>query len=188
MRITGGEWSGRRIEGVPAQIRPTQDKVRLAIFSALGKRVHGGRVLDLFAGSGALGFEALSRGAAFACWVERNARAAELLRRRVSEWCPDRGSVVRADVFAWLRRPFEGEPFDLVLADPPYGERDIGGRYTDLLNAVSASSSVAVNALFVVEMRTSQSAIGAAGWEPVWDRTYGDTRVVMWRRKGHGDE
>lgn len=188
MRITGGEWSGRRIEDVPAEIRPTQDKVRLAIFSSLGERVHGARVLDLFAGTGALGLEALSRGAAFACWVERNARAADLLRRRVSEWCPDRGLVVRADVFAWLTKPFQGKPFDLVLADPPYGERGRGERYSDLLNAVSASSSVAADALFVLEMRTSQVAIGAAGWEPVWDRTYGDTRVVMFRRKGHCDE
>ena len=118
LRITGGELGGRRIR-VPRggrDLRPTTEKVREAIFSILGD-VSDARVLDLFAGTGALAIEALSRGAAEATLVDMHPRAA---RQNVeSLGLGDRAQVVRADAARFLRRVEEGS-FDLVLCDPPY--------------------------------------------------------------------
>jgi 16S rRNA (guanine966-N2)-methyltransferase len=116
IRITGGELGGRRLRVPKAGVRPTTGKVREAIFSMLGS-VEGARVLDLFCGSGALGIEALSRGAAEATLVDTKPAAA---RRNLEELdLAERARTIRSDAARFLRR---GEPrsFDLVLCDPPY--------------------------------------------------------------------
>jgi len=136
MRITGGQ-AGGRILKVPKgmAVRPTPDLVKQAVFNSLGERVIGARVLELFAGSGALSLECLSRGAQSAVCVELSPRHAEFIRRNASspEFPPGTLEVRTQDVFAVLPQlAANGEQFDLILADPPYGEKNVGHRSTSL--------------------------------------------------------
>jgi len=132
MRIIGGK-SGGRILRVPKglAVRPTPDLVKQAVFNSLGERVLGARVLELFAGSGALSLESLSRGAAAAVCVEKAAKHAQFIRDNAASTGSPAGALeVRVqDVFAVLPQFAEaGRQFDLILADPPYGEKNVGRR------------------------------------------------------------
>ncbi len=134
MRITGGREARRRLK-VPKglAVRPTPDLVKQAVFNSLGERVQGARVLELFAGTGALSLECLSRGAASAMAVEKSTRHAEVLRQNVvaAGFAPEQIQVRTQDVFAALTQLREvNANFDLVLADPPYGEKNVGHRST----------------------------------------------------------
>lgn len=136
MRITGGK-AARRILKAPKglDVRPTPDLVKQAVFNSLGGRVVGARVLELFAGTGALSFESLSRGAASAVVVEKSSRHAEVLRQNAAAagFAPEALQVRVQDVFIALPQLVEaGAQFDLVLADPPYGEKNVGRRSTSL--------------------------------------------------------
>jgi 16S rRNA (guanine966-N2)-methyltransferase len=136
MRITGGQ-AARRILKVPKglEVRPTPDLVKQAVFNSLGLRVAGARVLELFAGTGALSLECLSRGAFSVVCVERAARHAEVLRAnfRAADFAPDALQVRVQDVFAAVGQLAEvGTRFGLILADPPYGEKNVGRRSTSL--------------------------------------------------------
>lgn len=123
MRIIAGEWRGRRIAAPPGRgTRPTTDRVREAWMSAVSGEVPGARVLDLFAGSGALGLEALSRGAERATFVENGAPALRALRENLETLgARARAEVVRADALKFVAG-LEPRAFDLAFADPPYGE------------------------------------------------------------------
>lgn len=171
MRIIAGEWGGRRIqtpEGLA--VRPTSDRVREAWMSAAGGRFPEARVLDLFAGSGALGLEALSRGAGEATFVERSRKALRVLDQNIrSLGAGDRCSVVRGDVFRFVER-FDGEPFDLAFADPPY-ERG----YAALLLTEFAQNPFARE--LWVEHRSSETLPPLAGLR---SRRYGDTTISVW--------
>ena len=123
MRVIAGEWRGRRLRSVSGRdVRPTTDRVREAWMSALGPALPESRVLDLFAGSGALGIEALSRGAATCDFVERSRRAADVIRSNLEiVGAGDRGRVLVRDA----RRFVDGldrDSYDIALADPPYGK------------------------------------------------------------------
>ena len=136
MRITGGN-AARRILRVPKglAVRPTPDLVKQAVFNSLGARVLGAKVLELFAGSGALSLECLSRGASSAVCVELSRKHAEFIRRNAEAAGPTPGALdVRVqDVFAVLPQlAAAGAKFDLILADPPYGEKNIGRRSESL--------------------------------------------------------
>jgi 16S rRNA (guanine966-N2)-methyltransferase len=122
VRIIAGRWKGRRLEALRGrEVRPTSDRVREAWMSALGGRVEGARVVDLFAGSGALGLEALSRGAASVVFVERARGALGVLRANIELLgAAPECTVVDRDVFRFLASV--EEPFDIALADPPYGQ------------------------------------------------------------------
>ena len=133
MRITGGH-AARRILKVPKglDVRPTPDLVKQAVFNSLGARVVGARVLELFAGSGALGLECLSRGAASAICVEKSHRHAGFIRDNAATAGFGELLEVRTqDVFPVMRQLVEnGRQFDLILADPPYGEKNLNRRST----------------------------------------------------------
>ena len=136
MRITGGK-AARRILKAPKglDVRPTPDLVKQAVFNSLGDRVGGARVLELFAGTGALSLECLSRGAASTICVEKSFRHAEVLRQNVASagFPPESLQVRVQDVFAALSQLASSRAqFELVLADPPYGEKNIGRRSTSL--------------------------------------------------------
>jgi 16S rRNA (guanine966-N2)-methyltransferase len=119
MRVVAGTYGGRRLAAPRGRAtRPTTDKVREAVFSILGP-IDGLRVLDLYAGSGAMGIEALSRGAAGATFVESDPRALEALRRNLDGFGIEDARAVRSDVGSFLRRA-SGERWDLVFCDPPY--------------------------------------------------------------------
>lgn len=125
LRIIGGGWRGRKLRFPRASgIRPTPDRVRETLFNWLGGRVPGARCLDLFAGSGALGLEALSRGAAAVTFVEHDAVAARALRARLAEWGAQGAEVVRADALSFLAGA--PRPFDVVFLDPPFASQLLG--------------------------------------------------------------
>jgi 16S rRNA (guanine966-N2)-methyltransferase len=121
LRIIGGQWRSRLIGfDAAAGVRPTPDRVRQTLFDWLAPLVDGASALDLFAGSGALGFEALSRGAAHASFVEHGPRQAAAIREAAASLgAGDRAEIAQADALAWLRS--SGRRFDLVFLDPPYG-------------------------------------------------------------------
>ncbi len=177
MRITGGTLARRPIDAPRGdRTRPTTDRVREALFSALGSRMTlpGARVLDLFAGSGALGLEALSRGAARATFVEQHARTLAVARRNAAALgLEPRATFVRADALAYLRRA--PEAFDLVLADPPYGLAELAA----LPDA--ARPWLAPGGLFVLEHDARHAFEHAGGWRQ--SRTYGGTVVSLFENE-----
>lgn len=124
VRIIGGEWRGRKLHFPQAAgLRPTPDRVRETLFNWLQFELAGTRCLDLFAGSGALGFEALSRGAGEVVFVERDAASARAISDMLVQLRCNRGRVERVDALAWLERgPLSSKPFDVVFLDPPYGD------------------------------------------------------------------
>ena len=118
-RIIGGEWRSRRLRFPPLPgIRPSPDRVRETLFNWLRDRIEGARCLDLFAGSGALGLEALSRGAAQVTFVDEEPEAAQAIRDHLELLKSRQGTVVQSDAFAWLSG--EPQPFELVFLDPPF--------------------------------------------------------------------
>src|SRR4051812_30833335 len=130
MRITGGH-AARRILKVPKglDVRPTPDLVKQAIFNSLGERVIGARVLELFAGSGALSLECLSRGASSALCIEKSQKHANFIQHNASAISNASLQVRTQDVFTALSQlAAHGAQFDLILADPPYGEKNVGRR------------------------------------------------------------
>jgi 16S rRNA (guanine966-N2)-methyltransferase len=139
MRVVAGRYGGRRLSAPPGRgTRPTSDRVREALFSILGP-LDGERVLDLYAGSGALGIEALSRGAASVVFVERDPRAVAVLQKNLETLGIEAG-VRRADVMAVLRDASRaGDSYDLVLCDPPYRlAGEIGGPLSEALGPLLA--------------------------------------------------
>jgi 16S rRNA (guanine966-N2)-methyltransferase len=133
LRIVGGRHRGRRLR-FPAgiEIRPTPDRVRETLFNWLQPRIAGARVLDLFAGSGALGLEALSRGATQVTFVEQNRRAAQAIELVAREWHETALSVVCAEALAWFSQPLPEASFDIVFMDPPYDAELLGATATAL--------------------------------------------------------
>ena len=119
LRIIGGEWRGRKLSFPDVEgLRPTTDRVRETLFNWLAPVIHGARCLDLFAGSGALGLEALSRGAAEVQFVDSDRRAVQSLRDNLTLLKEERGKVVLGDALSFLQG--EPQPFDLVFLDPPF--------------------------------------------------------------------
>jgi len=133
LRLIGGRWRGRRL-AIPVLpgLRPTPDRVRETLFNWLGPRVEGARCLDLFAGTGALGFEAASRGAAQVVMVEQTSRAVAHLRSHASALLADAVEVVNGEALSWLGGRLR--PFDIVFLDPPF-ERGLVGEACRLLSA-----------------------------------------------------
>ncbi len=184
MRITGGSCRGRVLKTLSGkEIRPTSDKVREALFNILGPRAAGAAVLDLFAGSGSLGLEALSRGAKRATFVEKDRRALAVIRQNVEKLnFEDRARLERFDVLsgsARLRR-LDG-PFDIVFLDPPYQLTktvDRGSRLGNLLGTLWTDRIIAEDGIAVLEHDRRSSV--STDWEhfEVSDtRTWGDTSV-----------
>jgi 16S rRNA (guanine966-N2)-methyltransferase len=171
MRVVAGEFKGRRLRmprGAPT--RPTADRVREALFSMLGD-VEGARVLDLYAGSGALGIEALSRGAAGAVFVERDARAAAAIEANL-EAVGVQAEVSRGDVLAFLAEPSR-TTFDLVFCDPPY---DSGPRIAGPL-AKRLPALLSEDARIVTESDKRNPL--ELPFPLIRERTYGDTRIAI---------
>jgi 16S rRNA (guanine966-N2)-methyltransferase len=179
VHVTGGEARGRRLKAPPAGVRPTSDKVRAAIFDALeAQGVDDSRVLDLYAGSGALGIEALSRGAGFCDFVERSAQHAAVIRENLSlVGMAERGRVHRFGVEHAAERL--AGPYSLILADPPYDD----AAATAVLARLAQSEVVAPEATLVLEHSSRNEAPEALGpLELRWSRRYGDTQVSIYRR------
>jgi 16S rRNA (guanine966-N2)-methyltransferase len=183
MRIIGGKAGGRLLK-VPKglDVRPTPDLVRQAVFNSLGERVVGARVLELFAGTGALSLECLSRGAAQAVCVEKSDRHAEYLRQNAATAgvTADTLAVRVQDAFTAIAQLAEvREQFDLILADPPYGEKNVGRRSTSfaqqLLDDPHLPSLLAAAGLFVLG-HTKRDTLEFPGiWQEIKTLKHGDT-------------
>jgi 16S rRNA (guanine966-N2)-methyltransferase len=182
MRIVGGRLRGRALAAPKSQaVRPTADRLREALFNILvhayGDPVSGARVLDLFAGTGALGLEALSRGAAFALFIDAGAEARALLRENIAAL--GLGGVTR--VFrrdaAELGAAHPVEPFSLVFLDPPY-RQGLGER---ALAAAQAGGWLAPGALAVVEEAADADFVAPAGFDELERRRYDDTVLIVLR-------
>ncbi|MBR5457240.1 MAG: 16S rRNA (guanine(966)-N(2))-methyltransferase RsmD [Kiritimatiellae bacterium] len=186
MRITGGEFCGR-ILAIPKSdaIRPTQDRVRESVFAMLAPEIGSATFLDLFAGSGSVGLEALSRGAKRAVFVEASSRHVKSLRDNLNAILKNdvqsRAEVAVSDAYRWIER-YAGEGFDIAFADPPYALGEERG-YESVLASLIARGVVKPGGVFVAEMTAVQKSAEAEGWEIVRDRVYGKTRICIWRRK-----
>jgi 16S rRNA (guanine966-N2)-methyltransferase len=171
VRIVAGEFRGRRLQAPRgSSTRPTADRVREALFSMLGE-IGGLRVLDLFAGSGALGIEALSRGAASAVFVERDQAAVAAIRRNLEAIGAAETAVRRREVLGFLGSCRES--FDLVFVDPPY---DSAPRLAGPLSA-ALPAVLNENALIVTE--SSKRTPLELSLPLTRERTYGDTRIAI---------
>lgn len=182
LRITGGSLARRLIDVPPAadakQVRPTSDKVREALMSSLSSLVsfEGVHVLDLYAGSGALGLEALSRGAARATFVERDRKTAQVIEKNIASLgVADRARVVVDDAARFLGHAADGA-FGLVLADPPYATALEARLLADLVRVVAADG------LVVLERDKRSDNASPPHCSVLRDRLYGDTRVIVYQR------
>ena len=172
MRVIAGDLGGRRLHApAGAATRPTSDKVREALFSIVGD-IEGVRVLDLFAGSGALGIEALSRGAAEATFVDRAGPAVAAIRRNLEELGLE-GEVLRRDVSRFLKAAAREPPFDLVFCDPPYDSATaVAGTLAERLPPILTEA-----ALIVTE--SDKRAPLLLPFPLLRERSYGDTRLAV---------
>ena len=176
VRIIGGDWRGTRLPVADRDgLRPTADRVRETLFNWLQPMLPGARVLDLFAGTGALGLEALSRGAREAVLVERDPQLAEGLRQLAARLPGgERVQVVCADALAWLRSAPDG--FDLAFVDPPFA----GDLWAPALAALD--DHLLENAWLYVESPAASTAMPPPVWRPHRDGRTRDVRYALYRR------
>src|SRR6187549_2019936 len=187
MRIVGGRLRGRALGAPKSQgIRPTADRLRESLFNILthayGDPITGARVLDLFAGTGALGLEALSRGAAFALFVDEGSEARSLIRQNVETFgAGGMSRLFRRDATR-MGPAAPNAPFSLVFCDPPYG-KDLAPK---ALAACAEGGWLAPGALVVVEEAKGVEVALPEGFTELERRDYGETRVVFGRYEGQG--
>lgn len=191
MRVTGGILGGRLLKAPKGdEVRPTQDRVRQAVFSSLADRVPGASFLDLFAGTGAVGLEAWSRGAARIDWVEAGAKVFPVLQSNLETLCgggtgktlEQEWKAHRSDVFRFIEGLRGAQSYDIIFADPPY---DRGGtaRWAErLLSLLSIGGLLADGGIFVMEQSREETEARHFAWEITASKGYGGTRVTMYRK------
>lgn len=188
MRVIAGSAGGIRLTVPETDVRPTMDRVKAAIFSSLGERVIGARVLDLFAGTGALGIEALSRGAGSALFVEENRSAVMAIEQNFIR-TKLRGAVKIQEVFAFLGSTRSTKAFDIIFADPPYEKTKNGGEFTSLLlNNDGLAQLLVAGGIFVLEKRPDEQVLSSGLWSVARQKRYGATEVLFLQHPpSHGD-
>lgn len=180
MRIIAGK-AGRTAIKVPSAVaRPTTDFVRQAVFSILGERVENARVLDLFAGSGALGLEALSRAAASCTFVDDSRHAISTIAENLKKARLDGGITVRADVPSFLKR--DAGSYDLIFIDPPYwkyhGDKD---HVSELLASPLLTPRLNADAWLIVEISSRQTSPDTQNFILVARREYGSSAILIYQ-------
>ena len=180
MRVIAGRAGGIRLVSPKRGVRPTMDRVKGAIFSSLGEMVIGARVLDLFAGTGALGIEALSRGAADALFVEQDRQSTDAIEENLAK-VKLAGRIRQQEVFAFLKNaPTLGEKFQIIFADPPYDKMKSGESFTDkLLTNEALTKLLEADGVFVLEKRPSEEVSDTKLWRIDRQKTYGATEVLF---------
>jgi 16S rRNA (guanine966-N2)-methyltransferase len=190
MRIIGGSAGGMLLKAPKGfDVRPTPDLVRQAVFNSLGSRVEGAQVLELFAGTGALSLECLSRGATLALCIEKSSRHAQFIRQNLeqSRLAADSLHIRVQDAFTAIRQlASERQQFDLILADPPYGEKNAGRRSTSfaqqLLDERALSELLQPSGLFVLGHAKRDTLSIPPEWEEAKILKHGDTVMRFLRR------
>jgi len=177
MRITSGFLKNRRFQVPKEAVRPTKGQVREAIFSSLGGRCDGLRILDLFAGAGGLGLEAWSRGAELVVFVEKNRKVHQTLKKNIEQLQHDelgRVDCVCGDAIRFLRTP--PVPFDLIFADPPY---DLPDAMKQTLCGIRDHSVLTTGGTVVYELRSSAPFEIPKEWSLLRNKVFGAARVLM---------
>lgn len=185
MRIIAGKAKGYNIKVPQGEVRPTQDRVREALFNIIGPIIEGAKVLDLYCGSGSVGLEALSRGAASARMVDTARASCAMARQNLDKSKLTGGSVVQSDCLQFVRR--DAGKYDIIFADPPYakaiGDRDmIAELMTDRLHELLADDGY-----FIAE---AQLGYGVGdihtrefpGWRLIDERSYGKNTILFYRK------
>ena len=180
MRVIAGSAGGIQLTAPKRGVRPTMDRVKAAIFSSLAGEIVGARILDLFAGSGALGIEALSRGAASALFVDEDRQSTATIEKNLAKTKLN-GRVRQQEVFEFLKRA-PGERFEIIFADPPYEKTKSGERFTEKLLSNEALPQLLQPAgIFVLEKRPAEKLPEAKQWNVIRSKTYGATEVLFLR-------
>ncbi|MEI7900075.1 MAG: 16S rRNA (guanine(966)-N(2))-methyltransferase RsmD [bacterium] len=183
MRISGGELGGRKLKVPPGDtVRPTQDRVREALFSMLMNVIPDAVFIDLFAGSGSVGLEAYSRGARSVIWVEKEPRHVALLKENVAVLTPGKGEVVCCEVVRWLKGQGRQRQADVAFADPPYAAGHEQG-FAEMMVMLAENQVLRSGGIFVAEMPESRPVEEVTGWTLLRDRTYGHTRLAVYKRE-----
>ena len=182
LNVIGGEWGGRKLKSPPRTVRPTAAILRRSLFDILGPGIAGKTVLDLYAGSGSLGLEALSRGARRCDFVERDRRVANVVKDNLSALVgaaeSERGRVHSGAVERWLERSGRAlREYDLVLIDPPYGDPGLTG----VLASIGRPGALKETAMVVVERRSDERPDPVEGLVEVRRVSHGDSMLVMMR-------
>ena len=184
MRVIAGSAGGIRLAVPKRGVRPTMDRVKAAIFSSLGDSMVGARVLDLFAGSGALGIEALSRGASSVVFVEGDRQSAEIIENNLAK-TKLKGRVRQQDVFEFLRHASGAEMFDVIFADPPYEKTEGGERFTEKLLANEVLAQLMDrDGIFVLEKQPAEALPEMKLWRLLRQKRYGATEVLFLSQSG----
>jgi 16S rRNA (guanine(966)-N(2))-methyltransferase RsmD len=181
MRVIAGSAGGIQLAVPKRGVRPTMDRVKAAIFSSLADEIVGARVLDLFAGSGALGIEALSRGASSALFIDDNRQSVAVIEKNLAK-AKVTGRVRQQDVFKFIARASDSETFQIIFADPPYEKTKSGERFTEKLLASEALPQLLQpTGIFVLEKRPAEQLPATEFWSLVRAKTYGATEVLFLR-------
>jgi 16S rRNA (guanine966-N2)-methyltransferase len=179
MRVIAGSAGGIRLSVPKSGVRPTMDRVKAAIFSSLGDLTIGARVLDLFAGSGALGIEALSRGACSVLFVEEDRQSASIIEKNLAK-TKFEARVRQQNVFDFLRSRSDTPEFQIIFADPPYEKTKSGECFTEkLLTSENLWRLLAPEGVLVLEKHPGEAVPETKGWRVARRKTYGATEVLF---------
>jgi 16S rRNA (guanine966-N2)-methyltransferase len=179
MRISGGEYRKKEIKVPRRGVRPSTGRIREIIFNTLGPRTEGARVLDLFAGSGALGLEAYSWGASSVCFVERSRFNFFVLKQNVNNLLASGGlHCFCSDVFRWMAKQKGVRQFDLIFADPPYEE----GYMEKTLSAILENDLLKADGLVIFELSGNDKSEPGGHWKLVKEKGGGNTRILFLSR------
>jgi len=177
LRIIGGHWRGRKLNFPCVDgLRPTADRIRETLFNWLAPEIHGARCLDLCAGSGALGFEAISRGASLAVLLDTHPAVVQQLQTNCALLNADQVQVQRQDALSFLRAGC-GEPFTLIFLDPPFG----ANLWQQLAEALQQGQWLAPEALIYVEAPVNQALHLPASWQLIKDKKAGQVAYRLYR-------
>jgi len=182
MRIISGSAGSRKIAVPTSVARPSTDRLREALYSILGSRVGGARVLDLFSGSGALGLEAMSRGAESCEFIDESRESVAVVRKNIKSLNLGHTKVVGKDVFRFLDGVSK-QGYDLVFADPPYLKHVSDRDYiSELLAHEKLAGAMAEDALLVIEDFPGNQRSDMNGWKLIDERRYGSCGILFYQR------
>ncbi len=176
VRLIGGKYRGKQLTVLEAAgLRPTPDRIRESLFNLIGDKVQDAQVLDLFAGSGALGLEAISRGARSLIMVENNPENCDLLRAEIASFKGEQIELIEQDALTYLKTCYR--QFDLVFLDPPYGDKLL----EPALKLLNERDLVLPTTLLYVEMSSACRTI-VPGYEIIREETAGQVKFGLWRK------
>lgn len=182
MRVVAGIAGGIHLVSPGTDLRPTMEVVKNAIFNSLMELVPDAHILDLFAGSGGLGIEALSRGAASCTFVEENRKATDAIRKNLEKTRLSGGEIVAADAMKWLGKSAAAGAYHIIIADPPYAKRAGERDFTpELLECEPLRAALAPGGVFVLEHLPGATLELGGRWECFRQKRYGATEVAFLR-------